>query len=86
MTIPALLLGLLISTFLGVAFHLWRGGGLGHLIFFVIMGWIGFWVGQLIGEWLGFTFFSYGPLHLGTAIIACLLFLTIARWLGKTMK
>jgi len=86
MTLPAFLFGLLISTFLGVAFHLWRGGSLGNLVFYVVMGWIGFWGGQLIAEWLGFSFLSYGPLHLGIAVIGCLLFLSIARWLSRTAK
>jgi hypothetical protein len=86
MTLPAFLFGMLISTFLGIAFHLWQGGSLGQLLFYLVMSWVGFWVGQLLAIWLGLTFLSYGPLHLGMAILTSLIFLVIARWLGKTKK
>jgi hypothetical protein len=86
MTLPAFLFGLLISTFLGIAFHFWQGGNLGHLLFYLVMGWLGFWVGQLLAGWRGLTFLSYGPLHLGMAILTCLVFLIVARWLSKTKK
>jgi hypothetical protein len=39
MTIPSLLFAILISTFYGVAFHVWRGGSAGRLILYVILGW-----------------------------------------------
>jgi hypothetical protein len=86
MTLPSFLFGMLISVTISIAFHLWRGGSLGQLIFYLIMGVAGFWVGQFLAAWLGITFLSYGPLYLGVAIPVCLLFLLIARWLGKTTK
>ena len=86
MTLPAFFLGVVISTTYGALFHLWRGGGVGHLILYLIMGWIGFWVGQLVANWLGLTFASIGPLHLGLATVGSLMFLGIAYWLGKENK
>lgn len=82
MTIPALLIGMLIATLYGAAFHLWRGGGFGRLVLYIILGWIGFWAGHFIGQRLGWNFASLGPLRLGMATIASLLFLLVGHWLS----
>lgn len=82
MTIPALLIGMLIATLTGAAFHLWRGGGFGRLVLYLVLGWIGFWAGHLIGQRLGWTFGSLGPLRLGMAILTSLVFLLVGHWLS----
>lgn len=82
MTLPAILLGLLISTLYGALFHLWRGGGFGRLILYLILGWLGFWSGQALASILGWTFLSIGQLHLGMATITSFLFLFIGYWLS----
>ncbi len=82
MTIPALLFGLLVSTFLGAGFHLWRGGNLGRLILYILLAWSGFWAGHLMSEWLDFHSMSVGPLNLGTAIIGSIVFLWVGYWLS----
>lgn len=69
MTLPAFLFGFLVSTLMGAAFHLWKGGGLGRLLLYLILAWIGFWGGHLLAGYLGFTFGSIGPLHLGMAFL-----------------
>lgn len=80
MTIPAVLFGILVSTFVGAAFHLWKDGGLGRLILYVLLAWIGFWAGHLAGQLLGLTFFSVGPLRFGSALIGCALVLGVGYW------
>ena len=50
MTLPALLFGLVVSTLYGAAFHLWQGGGAGRLALYIILSWIGFWIGHLAGS------------------------------------
>lgn len=82
MTLPAFLLGLLISTLYGALFHLWRGGGLGRLLLYVVLGWLGFWVGQAAASQWQWTFASVGPLHLGAATLASLAFLGVGHWLS----
>jgi hypothetical protein len=82
MTLPALILGFIISTVLGVVFHLLRGGGAGRLLLYLILGWTGFWAGQFLAMRLGWTFVSIGPLRLGTAGIGSLIFLGIGHWLS----
>lgn len=82
MSFPAILFGLLISSLYGAVFHLWRGGGLGRLVLYMLLGWAGFWIGQFIAARWGWTFGSLGPLHLGMASIVSLLFLGIGYWLS----
>jgi len=82
MTIPALLFGILISTLYGAAYHLWRGGGAGKLVLFLILGWIGFWAGHAIGNYLNWTFGSLGQLRLGMATLSSLVFLSLGHWLS----
>ncbi len=82
MTTPALLLGFIISTLYGLGFHLLRGGRAGRLLVYLIMGWIGFWLGQAIADQLDWSFASVGPLHLGLATIGSLGFLILGHWLS----
>jgi len=62
MTLPAFLFGVLVSTLMGAVFHLWKDGGLGRLLIYVILAWIGFWAGHILGVSMGWTFLSIGPL------------------------
>jgi hypothetical protein len=82
MTLPSFLLGIVISSLYGAIFHLWRGGGLGRLILYIILAWIGFWTGHFVGNALNWTFFSLGPLRLGTATLSTLIFLGVGYWLS----
>ncbi len=82
MTIPALILGIVLSTLYGAAFHLWRGGGPGRLLLYLILGWTGFWAGNFLAELQGWSFDKLGPLHLGTATVISLLVLAIGNWLS----
>jgi hypothetical protein len=82
MTIPALIIGLILSTLYGAVFHLWRGGGAGRLLLYLILSWIGFWAGHFLGEALGWNFFGLGALNAGMATLGSLLFLGIGYWLS----
>lgn len=82
MTLPALLLGVILSTLYGATFHLWRGGNVGRLILYILFSWIGFWTGQVIAERLNWIFFSVGPLHLGFATLVSWVFLFLGYWLS----
>ncbi len=82
MTLPAFLLGFVLSTLYGAAFHLWRGGSLGRLIFYLALSWAGFWIGQFLAELLGWSFLSVGPLHLGMATLVSAIFLLAGYWLS----
>lgn len=82
MTLPALLLGFLIATALGAAFHLWRGGGPGRLLFNLMLAWIGFWCGHYIGNLLGLTVGRLGPLQLIPAVAFAIIFLLVGHFLS----
>lgn len=84
-TLPAILFGGLIATFLGTAFHLIRGGGFGQLFIYILLSWIGFWGGHFLSEQLDFSLINLGSLNLGTAILASILLMIIGNWvlIGK---
>lgn len=83
MNTPSLLLGIVVSTLYGSGFHLLRGGNLGRLILYLILGWAGFWTGQALASAIGWVFLSLGPLHLGMATLVSFLFLSLGYWLGN---
>ncbi len=82
MSLPAILFGSVISTLLGAIFHLWRGGGLGRFIYYIILGWIGFWIGHALASYFEWTWDSLGSLHLGTAVSFSILLMLIGYWLS----
>ncbi len=82
MTIPVMLFGLLLSSLYGALFHLWRNGGLGRLLLFLILSWVGFVAGQLLGQQVGWTFGSVGALNVGMATIGSVVFLVVGYWLS----
>lgn len=84
MTIPSVLYGILFSTMYGAAFHLWKGGKFSRLVLYILLSWVGFWIGHILASILGWTFLSIGPLHLGMATLGSALFLFVGHWLSLT--
>ena len=82
MSIPTLLLGLVLSTLYGALFHLWRGGHAGRLLLYLILAWIGFWIGQLLGNLINLTFDTLGQLHIVSASLGSIGFLVVGYWLS----
>ena len=82
MTLPSIILGFFISSLYGAIFHLWRGGDGAKLFLYLIFSWIGFWLGQIVGDTFGLSIVNVGPLHLGTATIGSLVILGIGYWLS----
>jgi len=82
MTIPAFIIGTLLSALYGVAFHLLLGGGMTRLILYIFLSWIGFWIGHALAEGLGITIGSIGPLHLAVATLGSLVLLLLGYWLS----
>jgi hypothetical protein len=83
MTLPAFLLGVLISTLCGVAFHFIFGGGFRRLALYVAVGWIGFWGGHLLGTLRGWTFLAIGPLQTGPAVLSAIILLGVTAALSR---
>jgi hypothetical protein len=83
MTLPAIFFGIVLSTTYGTAFHVLKGGRLGKLFLFIILAWLGFWLGLYIGDSLKWRFFTVGTLNIGMATIGSLIFLIIGDWLSR---
>ena len=78
MTIPALLFGFVIASLYGALFHLVRGGGPARLFLFMVLSWLGFALGHIIGNWRGWILFPVGPLNFGAATIGSILLLAFS--------
>jgi len=80
MTIPAIFFGILVSTFMGASFHLWKGGSLGRLVLYVLLAWAGFWGGHVLSALTQVTFITVGPLNFGPALLGSLVVLGAGYW------
>lgn len=75
-------LGFLLSTLIGILFHLLRGGGLYRLLFYLLLSWIGFAIGHFIGLSYDLTLGKIGELHVGSGSTGSLILLIIGNWLS----
>ena len=78
MTAPAALIGLLLATVCGLAFHVIRGGGLSRIALDVVAACVSFFLGHAVGEWLHWELGRLGPLNLFPAFLATILGLIAA--------
>jgi hypothetical protein len=79
---PAVYLGFLIASLMGLAFHAIRGGTLGRLILYLATAWLAFFLGHALSAALGWKAGRLGALHLGPAIAASLIGLVAASLLA----
>ncbi len=82
MSWPAIYLGLLISSLLGAAFHLLRGGTLSRLLLYVSTAWVAFFAGHWVSGLLHWELGRVGTLNLFPAILATLVGLIAASVLA----
>jgi hypothetical protein len=82
MTFPAIVFSFFLAAMFGSLLHLWRGGGLGRLVLYLVSSWIGFFGGHLIAGALGIEFLDIGTIHLGMGILGSLLLLALVYWLS----
>lgn len=76
---PNTLFGFIIATLLGAAFHLVMGGDARRLALFLLAGWLGFSLGQILGTILEINLLSIGTLRIVPAVIGALTALLIAH-------
>ncbi len=81
---PSFTFGLLLATLYGALFHLWQGGTGQRLALYLLSGWLGFAIGQIIGDTLGITMLSIGPLHALSATFGSLVALFTALGLARS--
>lgn len=82
MTLPAYVLGSLYALLLGALFHVWRDGGVGRLLLFLILSVIGSAAGQLVGSWMNWSVLPVGPLDVGLMTAGSLILLALGYWLS----
>jgi hypothetical protein len=82
MTLPAFLFGFLAATLYGGIMHLWKNGGLGRLMLYLVLSWVGFTAGHLFAGKMGWNFLDIGPLHFGLASLGSFLLLVVGHWLS----
>lgn len=82
MTLPSFVLGAVLASLFGAAFHLWRGGNGLRLLLYLVLAWAGFWGGHWVAEALGWNFASFGPLHIGLASLGSWLIMGVGYWLS----
>ena len=83
MTFPAIVFGIVLSTVYGTAFHFLKGGSLFRLFLYIILSWLGFWIGHFVGGALGWSFAAAGPINAGMATLGSAFLLVIGEWLGR---
>ena len=81
MPIQTVVFGFLLASVYGALFHFWKGGKPWRLLAYLIFAWVGFWLGQLIGNAIGLVFIKVGSLNVGFASSMSLLVLFVGNWL-----
>ena len=82
MTFPAVVFSFFVATSLGSLLHLWRGGSLVHLLIYIVLSVIGFFIGHSLSNLLSIRFITLGTINLGLGIFGSLAFLAIGYWLS----
>lgn len=70
---PSFTFGLLTATLLGAIAHLLLGGNGRRLLFLILASWIGFAIGQAVGDVMDITMLAVGPTNLFAASLGSLL-------------
>ena len=76
---PVFAFACIIATMYGLGFHIIMGGDARRLVLFVVAGWIGFLLGQYIGDSLQIDLLRMGVLHVLPATVAAFALLTFAH-------
>lgn len=83
MPYPTILFGILLSSAYGAGYHLFRGGSLRRLVGFLVLAWVGFWGGDVLGWNLGWTFGAVGLLNVGTGTLGAFLLLVVGDFVSR---
>lgn len=70
---PAFTFGILIATLYGLFTHLLFGGDGRRLVATIVAGWVGFAIGQAVGQVMDIQVLALGPINLLSASLGALL-------------
>ena len=79
---PGLAMSALVATAYGAVFHLWRGGGFGMHLRYLVAAWGGFALGQLIGWLGGWEFLMLGQIHVLEGTLGSVVLMFMMSWLA----
>ena len=82
MTIQGIILGFIIATLIGSLLHLIVGGSLLRLVVFILLSWIGFWMGHIFAYLMQWTFMKFGALQLAGGLLGNFIVLGLGYWLS----
>jgi hypothetical protein len=80
MEIAAVILSLLLATAYGAAFHFFVGGPARHIPIYIVAAILGFALGQMVGQLVGFAWLKLGVVYLLAASVGSWLALVLARF------
>ena len=83
MPIVTILFGVLLSTFCGALYHLIRGGSSRKIIFYLVLAWAGFWLGDTLAWFMGWDFMPVGLLNAGVGVIFSFILMGIGDLLSS---
>ena len=88
MTINAsgIILGFLLATAYGTAFHFIMGGPAKRILLYVFAAWVGFAIGHVVGDLINLELFKLGVLHLFSASLGAWIALIASWWLTAHEK
>ncbi len=78
---PTTVFGFILATLFGAGFHLLVGGDARRLALFLLAGWVGFGLGQLVGVMFSINLFNVGTLHIATAALGAIMALVASHLL-----
>ena len=78
---PAIVLSVILAAMYGCAFHLWVGHTLQELVLYMVASGLGFALGQIVGDQVGFEWLILGQVRLLEASGGSLALVLLARWL-----
>jgi hypothetical protein len=76
-----LVLGFLLASIYGGAFHIIFGGPIRRILVYLFAAWLGFFIGQFIGDFFNFEILKLGKIHLVSASVGAWAMLLAAWWL-----
>jgi len=78
---PSIVLAIVIGFIYGALFYLWKGKTWSDLALFIVVGILGFFVGQLVAFVLGLDVLRLGQVHLIEGTLLAWLFMLAIAWL-----
>lgn len=81
-TASGLVLGFLLATAYGAAFHLIIGGRPRKILLYILAAWVGFTLGQFVGDVIGVAVFQLGAINLLSASLGAWIALILSWFLS----